>query len=134
MEENKETSNDFTNYNGSVGGGMNQLQLAVECLIREIEISEQYKNFLDTKRAIEKFPEKLRMANEFREKNFELQMRGDQIDLFDEMDLLAKEYEPYIKDKIIGDYLQAEMEFCNLMQEINYAIFEPLEIDVEFVK
>lgn len=113
---------------------MNQIQPIVEHLVREIQTTEQYKRFLESKREIEKFPEKLRVANEFRRKNFELQMLGDQIDLFDEMDKMEKEYEICIQDNVIQDYLYAEMEFCNIMKEINYAILKPLEIDVEFVK
>lgn len=134
MEKDKETSNDFTNYNGSVGDSMKQIQSTLETLVKEIKESDEYRLFIEAKRELEKDPEKFKIANEYRAINFQLQTSENQMNLFDEIENLEKEYSYYLKDKVIEDYLQSEVDLCNMLREVNRAIVESLQIDVGFVK
>lgn len=113
---------------------MNQIRQILDNLVKEILKSEEYIRFIEAKREIENYPDKLMIANDFRTKNFQLQTNGNNLELFEEVDALEQEFAVCIQDRIIGDYLKAELELCNIIREINCTIIEPLEIDIEFVE
>ncbi|RDU22449.1 YlbF family regulator [Anaerosacchariphilus polymeriproducens] len=111
---------------------MNQIRQILDNLVKEIQKTEEYIHFIEAKKEIENYPDKVMIANDFRAKNFRLQTSD--LELFDEMDDLEQEFASCLQDRIIGDYLKAELELCNIIREINCTIIEPLEIDLEFVE
>ena len=48
-------------------------------------------------------------------------------ELFDMMDVFEKEYEKFRENPLVDDFLQAELAFCRLMQEINMFVTQELD-------
>lgn len=108
---------------------MNGVERAANQLIDEILASEYYKAYETQKERMKGKPELRDKINEFRERNFQLQNLEDSDELFDEVDKLEREYELFSSDPIVGLFLEAELNFCRMIQDINYKIVEAIEFE-----
>ncbi len=132
MEENQEKAYDITNNYGSVIS-MNiamldeELFLSVKNLVDTIKNTDEYKEFQFQKDKIDKFPELKDRINEFRKKNYELQNSGQSATLMEDAERLQKENEDLLENPLSADFLQAELEFCRMMQDVNACIIEGVD-------
>lgn len=91
--------------------------------------SDTYKEYLYQREKIKKQPELYDKVNEFRQRNFDLQNEADSNDIFDRMEAFEREYEKFREDPFVDSFLQAELAFCRMMQEVYVLLAE--EIDFE---
>lgn len=103
------------------------LEDALEALTVEIKKTEVYQQYKMQKMIIEQHPVLLEKINEFRRRNFEIQNSDSQEDMFDVMDRFEKEYEHFREDPLVNDFLEAELAYCRLMQDIQLKITEKVE-------
>ncbi len=94
-----------------------------------IMTSDTYKEYLYQREKIKKQPELYEKVNEFRQRNFDLQNEADSDDIFDRMEAFEREYEKFREDPFVDSFLQAELAFCRMMQEVYVLLAE--EIDFE---
>ena len=86
-----------------------------------IMTSDTYKAYLYQREKIKKQPELYEKVNAYRQTNFDLQNETDSDDIFERMEAFEKEY--------VDGFLQAELAFCRMMQEVYVLLAE--EIDFE---
>lgn len=94
-----------------------------------IMTSNTYKEYLYQREKIKKQPELYEKVNEFRQRNFDLQNEADSEDIFDRMEAFEREYEKFRENPFVDSFLQAELAFCRMMQEVYVLLAE--EIDFE---
>lgn len=95
-------------------------------IIRE---TDTYKEYLLHREKLKRQPELYDKANEYREKNFEIQNKWDGDELFDRMEAFEQEYAEILENPLVEDFLQAEVAFCRMMQDVNMLL--TAEIDFE---
>lgn len=94
----------------------------------ESEICQQY---FKQKENIKQYPELKVQIDEFRKRNYKLQNEADSSTLFDEIDRFEREYEEFRKNPIVSQYLEAELAFCRMYQEISNRINIAFAVEVE---
>jgi len=132
VEKNKEKSNDFTNYHGSIGDDMSSVWQRANELAEAIVQSEEYKTYMEAKEALKGNVELCIKLNEYRERNFKLQNSVEEMDLFDELDMLEIEYADLLKNSKVSAFLAAELRVCRMTQEINMTIANLIDLELEY--
>ena len=94
-----------------------------------IRDSDTYKEYLFQREKIKTQPELYDKVNEYRRKNFDIQNESDSEDLFDRMEAFEREYAKFRENPLVDDFLQAELAFCRMMQDVNVLLTS--EIDFE---
>lgn len=95
--------------------------------------SEEYKQYLTAKCALDQKQELLLRVNEYRKKNFYIQ-NSEGGNKQEEIRRLTGEYYDVLNEKIVSDFLQAELLLCRCIQKINAIMMERLDFDVSFIK
>lgn len=104
-----------------------ELFLGVKNLVDTIKNTDEYKEFQFQKEKINKFPELKDRINEFRKKNYELQNSGQSANLMEDTERLQMENEDLFENPLSADFLQAELDFCRMMQDVNACITDGIE-------
>ena len=135
MEENQEKTYDFTNNYGSVRNNMNiamldeELFLAVKNLNDTIRNTQEYKEYQLQKEKVKRFPELKAQIDEFRAKNYQLQNSAQSDNLMEDTERLLRENADLLENPMVADFLQAEVEFCRMMQDVNTCIIEAIDFE-----
>ncbi len=108
---------------------MSEFDSTVESLIAVIHNTKEYQAFLHEKEKVARFPELKQKINEYRLKNYELQNSTNDDELFDKMEEFDREYEEFRDDPLVSDFLEAELDFCRMMQDMNMRITAALDFD-----
>lgn len=107
-----------------------QIEEATKKFAAYIQESDTYKEYFYQREKLKKQPELYDKVNEFRQRNFEIQNESDSEDLFDKMEAFDREYAKLRDHPMVNAFLQAELAFCRMMQDINTLL--TAEIDFEF--
>lgn len=130
MEENKEKTNDYANYYGSVGMCMNRLDESISNLVAALKDSPEYRNYQEMWERMKQDPQKVQQVNDFRKRTYLLQnSRDPQVDLFTEIDRLQQESAPLRAQPDVSEYLAAELALCRMVQHINYRLMQEIDFD-----
>lgn len=133
MEENEETPDDTSDHYGSLKGEDSMLdsiaKKATDSFIEEIRKSEIYREYDHQKEKLKKQPELFAMAAEYRQRSFELQKETPGDELLDKLDAFEREYEEFRANPFVDDFLEAELAFCRMMQEVNVLITAELDFE-----
>lgn len=132
MEKDKEKSNDFTDYYGSIGDVMSHVLQCTMHLASAVQNSDEYKAYNEAKDAIKGNIELGAKLNEYRLQNFKLQNNTNVEDYFDELDRMEQQYKELKKDPRVMAFLTAELRLCKMIQEINTTIVELVDLELEF--
>lgn len=100
-----------------------------------LEAFQQSSAFMDYKyqqERVKKVPGLVDRINDFRRKRFEFQSYEGK-DLFEKIDEFQREYQTFKEEPLVREYLAAELEICRLVQEINLAIDDLVDIDMEIL-
>ena len=106
-----------------------EIEIALNGLIAKIKESATYKEYQQQLARIKEHPECYQKANEFRQKNYELQNAEQTDDLFEKVEAFDKEYEAFRENPIVDDFLKAELAFCRMIQEITPKIMEKVDFE-----
>lgn len=129
MEEDKEKTNDYADYYGSVGMCMNRVDESIGLLAEALKESPEYQKYQEMRAKIHQDSEKERQVNEFRKKLYLLQNSREQMDLFTEMERLQEESAPLRAQPDVSEYLAAELALCRMVQHINYRLMQEIDFD-----
>lgn len=108
---------------------MERINKATEDLIKAIRESDSYKNYEVQKEKVKRVPDLKRKIDEFRQQNFVLQNNVEAEQLFDQVDVFGREYEDFTEIPLVNDFLEAELDLCRLLQEVNLRITESIDFD-----
>lgn len=97
--------------------------------VRAVKDSREYREYALQLTKLKRQPGLYDRVNEFRQKNFMIQNMEDPDNLMDRMDELDREYEEIRENPIAEDFLEAETDFCRMMQEINMLVTKELDFD-----
>lgn len=105
------------------------IELASNEFVSKIRESAIYKEYREKLQKLKEYPDYYQKVNEFRLRNYEMQNATQVDDLFEKMDAFEKEYEKFRENPLVEEFLQAELAFCRMMQEVDIAIMEKLDFE-----
>lgn len=104
-----------------------------EALLYELQRCEVYKNYLDKKKALDAEPEKKRAVNAFRRRNYEFR-KSQYIENYDqELDKLSADADKLREDRVIDEFLAAELSVCRLLQSLANDVVSSIDMDMDFM-
>lgn len=102
---------------------------AVDRLVEEIKQSDTYVEYDFQRDKLKKQPELFAKVKEYRQRNFDLQNSEQGDDLFEKIDAFEREYEDFLAIPLVADFLEAELAFCRMMQEVNMRMTAELDFE-----
>lgn len=109
---------------------MKEVYEAVDNLIDVICETKQYEDYQRVKAKLASEPELKEQIDEFRQRNFNLQISDmDSIKLMEETDKFEREYEDFRVNPLVNEFLAAELAFNRMMQRVYDEIMEGIEYD-----
>lgn len=131
MEKDQAQTDDIADYHGSVKGvkQMADVYEVVEDLIEAIRENPVYQDFIREKERVKKHPQLKKQIDEYRQRNFELQSLTQNDELFDKIEQFQKEYEEFLENPLVMDFLEAEVAFCRLIQDITGRMVQAIDFD-----
>lgn len=109
---------------------MNGFELQLEGFLKALQETQEYIEYQSALKKIMQDKPLYDKINEFRRKNFELQISGA-MDIFEKSDALRKEYQTVLLDPKAADFIYCEQRICRLARRIQDKISDCLKLDVE---
>lgn len=107
---------------------MSKIDIAVDELIAEILDSPEYHAYDEQRNKVNQFPELKSQIDEFRERNYLLQI-SDDADALEKLERFEQEYSDFLENAMVADFLAAELAFCRMVQDINLRLTEAMHFE-----
>lgn len=108
---------------------MNRVNAALAELISAIIDSQEYQEYGRQLEGMKEHPDLKVRIDEFRRENYELQNSAESDELFDRLDEFTRRYEDFRRNPMVELFLNAELEFCRMIQNINQEIVEAVHFE-----
>ena len=108
---------------------MMEVQEALEQLAQAVKESEVYLEYRRQSERVDNAGDMREKIDEYRVRNFELQNSVQTEDLLDKLDDFEREYEKFREDPLVEEFLDAELAFCRMMQEIDVKLAEAMDFE-----
>ncbi len=95
--------------------------------------SDEYKEYQELQREIDKNPDLKRVINEYRKRQFELQYNENIEDKFAATQNLSREYEEFNNQVLVRKYLDAEICLCRQIQDICMFVVGIVDFNMDFL-
>ena len=106
-----------------------EVQKALEQLALAIKDSDLYREYRRQSEKVDNTGDMREKIDEYRVRNFELQNSVQTEDLLDKLDAFEREYEKFREDPWVEEFLDAELAFCRMMQEIDVKLAEAMDFE-----
>ena len=106
-----------------------EVQEALEQLAQAVKESEVYREYRRQSERVDNAGDMREKIDEYRVRNFELQNSIQTEDLLDKLDDFEREYEKFREDPLVEEFLDAELAFCRMMQEIDVKLAEAMDFE-----
>ena len=106
-----------------------EVQKALEQLAQAIKDSDIYREYRRQSEKVDNTGDMREKIDEYRVRNFELQNSVQTEDLLDMLDAFEREYEKFREDPLVEEFLDAELAFCRMMQEIDVKLAEAMDFE-----
>ena len=106
-----------------------EVQKALEQLAQAIKDSDIYREYRRQSEKVDNTGDMREKIDESRVRNFELQNSVQTEDLLDKLDAFEREYEKFREDPLVEEFLDAELAFCRMMQEIDVKLAEAMDFE-----
>lgn len=106
-----------------------EVQEALEQLAQAVKESEVYREYRRQSERVDNDGDMREKIDEYRVRNFELQNSVQTEDLLDKLDDFEREYEKFREDPLVEEFLDAELAFCRMMQEIDVKLAEAMDFE-----
>ena len=106
-----------------------EVQEALEQLAQAVKESEVYRENRRQSERVDNAGDMREKIDEYRVRNFELQNSVQTEDLLDKLDDFEREYEKFREDPLVEEFLDAELAFCRMMQEIDVKLAEAMDFE-----
>mgnify|MGYP000514826740 CR=1 FL=1 len=108
---------------------MMEVQEALEQLAQAIKDSDIYREYRRQSEKVDNTGDMREKIDEYRVRNFELQNSVQTEDLLDKLDDFEREYEKFREDPLVEEFLDAELAFCRMMQEIGLYVTDQMHFE-----
>lgn len=98
-------------------------------LIRE---SEEYQKYCLYKKELSQIPELYERVQEFRKRNFVLQIETETYDK-EAASRLSDEFRAILENPLAASYLNAELAFCKMSQRIFREVCDDIDLELDFL-
>ena len=95
----------------------------------EMQESREYQNYLWMEQEISKDPELKRRIDDYRIRNYHLQL-SEEVDLFDAVDALERDFYDLRKNEKANAYLEAELAVFKMIQKVQQRITDEIFVFV----
>lgn len=102
---------------------------SADAYIDAIKNTKEYREYEIQKEKVKRFPELKARIDEYRLKNYELQNESMSSNLMEELERLQDQYKDLLDTPLVSDFLQAELDFCRMMQNVNIYITDALNFE-----
>lgn len=106
-----------------------EVQEALGQLAQAIRDSEIYREYRRQSERVDNAGNMREKIDEYRIRNFELQNSAYTEDLLDKMEAFEREYEKFREEPLVEEFLDAELAFCRMMQEIDVKLAEAVDFE-----
>jgi len=106
-----------------------EIRVATKEYAAKVHETDVYRKYCYERDRIKQYPDLYAEVNAYRRKAYEIHQNTDQDKLFDVLDAFEKEYEKFRENPIVEGFLQAELAYCRLMQELNDLIMDHLDFE-----
>ncbi len=110
---------------------MNEIKKNLKIFVDAVKSSDVYLNYYKQKEILSANPLLLSQVNDFRAQNFALQTTKNADNLYDEIDCFEMQYAEFRRNPEVNAFLEAELAYCRLMQDIDDALAVELAADFE---
>lgn len=106
---------------------MNSLEQATDAFVAAILESDVYRLYRTELDKVKQVPGLKEQIDEFRKRNYELQLSTDND--FNKLERFEKEYENFRENPLVDEFLAAELDLCRMMQQLTSCITEKLRFE-----
>lgn len=106
---------------------MSDINSTLDGLILAVKESAVYRDYMVQLNRVKAYPELKKQIDEFRARNYVWQNSSECPP--DQLELLEREYERFTEEPLVADFLEAELAFCRMMQDINVRITEAVQFE-----
>jgi cell fate (sporulation/competence/biofilm development) regulator YlbF (YheA/YmcA/DUF963 family) len=106
---------------------MNDIDNAMDQLILAVRESAVYREYREQLERVKAYPELKKQIDEFRARNYEWQNSTECA--LEQLEFFEREYEKFREDPLVADFLEAELAFCRMMQDINIRLTESVQFE-----
>lgn len=96
-----------------------ELNRSIDAFVDLVQSCAEYQEYEKQKKIIEDYPELKEEINEFRVRNFAIQTMENAEEIYDAVDSFERDFAHFWEDSRVADFLNAEMAYCKLIQEID---------------
>lgn len=107
---------------------MTDITKVVDLTVSGVKDTPEYKEYRKLLEEIKKQPELFERARELRIKNEAIQTGGAD-NMMDLVDALTNEYEDVINNRLVVDFMEAEMGLYTLLRELGDLVVSGLELE-----
>ncbi len=104
-----------------------------EAFLQALRECEIYRDYQQKKEALDRDPEKKRLVNDLRKRNFQFRNSQYTANYNEVLEQMAADMEEMREDKVIDDFLAAELALCQLVQELLDGIMGSVDMDMDFL-
>ncbi len=106
---------------------MDKIDQSLQQLIDDILSSDIYRAYDVQRKLVNEQPELKAQIDDYRIRNFELQ--SSENITFEQIDQFEREYAAFRENKLVADFLAAELAFCRLQQNISARLTEAMHFE-----
>ena len=108
---------------------MTKVEQAIEDLVSVVKQTKEYTEYRYQLEKLKMQPELHRQVDNFRQENFELQNLTPEDQLLQKTEQFEEKYQSFRENPLVTDFLEAELAFCRMMQEVNLKIMAELQFE-----
>lgn len=106
---------------------MDNIDKSLQQLIADILSSEIYHAYDVQRNLVNQQPELKAQIDRYRFLN--LQLQTNENTTFEQIDQFEREYASFRENKLVSDFLAAELSFCRLLQDINMRLTDAMHFE-----
>ena len=106
---------------------MDNIDKSLQQLIADILSSDIYHAYDVQRNLVKQQPELKAQIDEYRALN--LQLQTNENTTFEQIDQFEREYASFRENKLVSDFLAAELSFCRLLQDINMRLTDAMHFE-----
>ncbi len=138
MEKDEKKADDSADYYGSgvrtqgvtrMSISESSMDNAIEGLVAQMRSTADYQNYKKQKETLRSYPELKERIEKLRELNCRMQNMPESESLYEEGEKLEQQYEELCEDTRVYDFMQAELDFCRMFQDILARITAGIEFE-----
>lgn len=102
---------------------------SIKTFVDALKETRVYQEYQLQKEKVKRFPELKSRIDEYRIRNYQLQNQEQSDNLMEELENLQREFADVLDTPLGSDFLQAELDFCRMMQNIYVYITDEMNFE-----